>query len=65
MGCYLRTRKYSFTLLQPLKYTKMNSSSFTIKKSVLLNTLKELTKVLNKVSKYKFTVLEMTVTDEN
>lgn len=41
----------------------MNSSSFTIKKSVLLNTLKELTKVLNKVSKYKFTVLEMTVTD--
>ena len=41
----------------------MNSSSFTIKKSVLLNTLKELTKVLNKVSKYKFTVLEMTVPD--
>ena len=41
----------------------MNSSSFTIKKSVLLNTLKELTKVLSKVSKLKFAVLEMTVTD--
>lgn len=41
----------------------MHSSSFTIKKSVLLNTLKELTKVLSKVSKSKFASLEMTVTD--
>lgn len=43
----------------------MNSSSFTIKKSVLLKTLKEITGVLGRISKKnKLIVLEITITDD-
>ncbi|WP_140484756.1 hypothetical protein [Flavobacterium sp. GSA192] len=43
----------------------MNSSSFSIKKSILLKTLKELSRVLGRISKLnKSTVLEITITNE-